>query len=53
MRRLWVCIVGYSEVIGAATRVLVPRWGKRIAVDIRPVEVKHWLRMLAMEDPIG
>jgi integrase len=37
----------YEQVIN---RVLVPRWGTRIAVEIRPVEVKHWLKTLAMED---
>jgi hypothetical protein len=33
----------YEQIING---VLVPRWGKRIAVDIRPVEVKHWLKTL-------
>lgn len=37
----------YEQIING---VLVPRWGERIAVDIRPVEVKHWLKTLAMED---
>ena len=38
----------YDQIING---VLVPRWGKKIAVKIRPVEVKHWLKTLEIEDP--
>jgi len=38
----------YEQIING---VLVPRWGMRVAVGIRPVEVKHWLKTLDMEDP--
>jgi integrase len=38
----------YEQIISG---VLVPRWGKRIAVGIRPVEVKHWLKALNLENP--
>ena len=31
--------------------VLVPRWGNRIAIKIKPVEIKRWLSQLDMEDP--
>lgn len=38
----------YQQIINGA---LVPRWGKRVAREIRPVEVKHWLKTLEMEEP--
>jgi integrase len=38
----------YNQIING---VLVPRWGKRIAVEIRPVEVKHWLKTLSVKNP--
>jgi hypothetical protein len=38
----------YDQIING---ILVPRWGKRVAVEIRPVEVKHWLKTLQVEDP--
>jgi hypothetical protein len=37
----------YDQIVNG---IPVPRWGKRIAVDIRPVEVKHWFKTLEMED---
>jgi integrase len=37
----------YDQVINS---MLVPRWGNRTAIEIRPVEVKRWLKTLKMED---
>lgn len=31
--------------------MLVPRWGNRVAIEIRPIEIKRWLSQLDMEDP--
>jgi integrase len=31
--------------------VCVPRWGGEIAIEIKPVDVKHWLETVDVEDP--
>lgn len=31
--------------------ILVPRWGARIAVEIRPREIKGWLKTLDVQEP--
>lgn len=31
--------------------ILVPRWGTRIAVEIRPREIKGWLKTLDVQEP--
>jgi integrase len=31
-------------------KILVPRWGAQVAVKVKPVEVKAWLRSLDLED---
>jgi integrase len=34
----------HSQIVG---KVLIPRWGNRVAVEIRPKEVKDWLKSLS------
>jgi len=31
--------------------VCVPRWGDEIAIEIKPVKIKHWLEKLDVQDP--
>jgi hypothetical protein len=31
--------------------ICVPRWGDKIAIEIKPVKIKHWLETLDIEDP--
>jgi len=31
--------------------VCVPRWGDEVAIQIKPVNIKHWLEKLNVEDP--
>jgi integrase len=31
--------------------ILVPRWGNRIAVEIKPKEIRDWLKKLEVRDP--
>jgi integrase len=31
--------------------ILVPRWGARVAVEIRPREIKGWLKTLGVQEP--
>src|SRR5438105_11626097 len=43
-------VKGYERVL---RNRLLPRWGKRIALGIEPLEVEHWLRALKKEEELA
>jgi integrase len=43
-------IMGYERVL---ENRLLPRWGKRIALGIEPLEVEHWLKAVKVEEDLA
>lgn len=47
--KAYTTIKGYERVV---RNRLLPRWGKRIALGIEPLEVEHWLKALKREEDL-